>query len=122
MRVAIIENTAVTHHGQVGVALHEVGARIDLWKPWRDNALPDLGSYDALVAFGGEWFEGRGGGVFAETWFYDPARDAWTAGPAMRTPRHGLAAASVDGTVYALGGGEVASGGKASGLVEALSL
>lgn len=54
MRVAIIENTAVTHHGQVGVALHEVGARIDLWKPWRDNALPDLGSYDALVAFGGE--------------------------------------------------------------------
>lgn len=54
MRVAIIENTAVTHHGQVGVALHEAGARIDLWKPWRDNALPDLGSYDALVVFGGE--------------------------------------------------------------------
>lgn len=54
MRVAIIENTAVTHHGQVGVALHEAGARIDLWKPWRDNALPDLGAYDALVAFGGE--------------------------------------------------------------------
>lgn len=54
MRVAIIENTAVTHHGQVGVALHEAGARIDLWKPWRDQALPDLGAYDALVAFGGE--------------------------------------------------------------------
>ena len=53
MRVALIENTAVTHHGQVGVALHEAGARIDLWKPWRDGALPDLGSYDALVAFGG---------------------------------------------------------------------
>lgn len=54
MRVAIVENTAVTHHGQVGIALHEAGARIDLWKPWRDNALPDLGAYDALVAFGGE--------------------------------------------------------------------
>lgn len=54
MRVAIIENTAVTHHGQVGVALHEAGARIDLWKPWRDQVLPDLGAYDALVAFGGE--------------------------------------------------------------------
>lgn len=54
MRVAIIENTAVTHHGQVGVALHEAGARIDLWKPWADNALPDLGAYDALVVFGGE--------------------------------------------------------------------
>jgi len=54
MRVALIENTAVTHHGQIGVALHEAGARIDLWKPWRDNALPDLGAYDALVVFGGE--------------------------------------------------------------------
>lgn len=54
MRVAIVENTAVTHHGQVGVALHEAGARIDLWKPWRDGALPDLGGYDALVVFGGE--------------------------------------------------------------------
>ena len=75
-----------------------------------------------LVAFGGEWFEGRGGGVFAETWIYDPARDVWSAGPAMRTPRHGLAAASVNGTVYAIGGGEAASGGKASGIVEALSL
>lgn len=75
-----------------------------------------------LIAFGGEWFEGRGGGVFAETWLYDPMRDAWTAGPAMRTPRHGLAAASVDGVIYAIGGGEVASGGKASGLVETLSL
>jgi len=41
MRVAIIENTAVTHHGQVGVALHEAAARIDLWKPWRDGAAAD---------------------------------------------------------------------------------
>lgn len=54
MRVAIIENTPITHHGQVGVALHESGARIELWTPWRDNALPDLGAYDALVVFGGE--------------------------------------------------------------------
>jgi GMP synthase (glutamine-hydrolysing) len=54
MRVAIIENTEVTHHGQVGVALHEAGARIDLYKPWRDNILPELGAYDALVVFGGE--------------------------------------------------------------------
>jgi len=55
-----------------------------------------------LVAFGGEWFEGRGGGVFAETWIYDPARDVWSAGLAMRTSRHGLAAASVSGIVEAL--------------------
>lgn len=54
MRVALVENTQLTHHGQIGVALHEAGARIGLYKPWRDGALPDLGGYDALVVFGGE--------------------------------------------------------------------
>ena len=37
MRVAIVENTRITHHGQVGVALHEAAARIDLFKPWQDG-------------------------------------------------------------------------------------
>ena len=54
MRVAIIENTKITHHGQVGVALHEAGALIDLYRPWKDGALPAPGSFDALVSFGGE--------------------------------------------------------------------
>lgn len=54
MRVAIVENTAITHHGQVGVALHEAGARIDLFKPWADGVLPQAGDHDALVVFGGE--------------------------------------------------------------------
>lgn len=54
MRVAIVENTRITHHGQVGVALHEQAARIGLYKPWADGALPDMAGYDALVVFGGE--------------------------------------------------------------------
>lgn len=54
MRVAIVENTRVTHHGQVGVALHEQAAKIDLYKPWSDRRLPDPASFDALVVFGGE--------------------------------------------------------------------
>ncbi|AWB48525.1 GMP synthase [Gemmobacter aquarius] len=54
MRVAIVENTRITHHGQVGVALHEQAARIDLYKPWADGRLPELGDHDALVVFGGE--------------------------------------------------------------------
>lgn len=74
-----------------------------------------------LAAFGGEWFVPGGGGVFAETWLYDPAADRWDAGPAMRTPRHGLAAASVGGVVYAIAGGEVVSGGRAGGVVEAFT-
>jgi hypothetical protein len=76
-----------------------------------------------LVAFGGEWFApGGGGGVFAETWIYDPATDRWEPGPPMRTPRHGLAATTVDGVIYAIAGGEVVSGGRAGGVVEALRL
>lgn len=80
-----------------------------------------------LVAFGGEWFAprsggGGGGGVFRETWIYDPATDAWTAGPDMRTPRHGLAAAALGDTVYAIAGGAVVSGGQAVGTLEALTL
>lgn len=71
-----------------------------------------------LVAFGGEWFAPGGGGVFAETWIYDPASDVWTRGPDMITPRHGLAAAVVGEHLYAIAGGEVVSGGKAGGVVE----
>lgn len=54
MRIAIVENTAITHHGQVGVALHEAAARVEIFRPWRDGALPDPGDHDALVVFGGE--------------------------------------------------------------------
>lgn len=54
MRVAIIENTVVTHHGQVGVALHEAAALVDIYKPWLDGRLPAPDSFDALVSFGGE--------------------------------------------------------------------
>ena len=62
-----------------------------------------------------------GGGVFAETWTYDPAADRWEAGTPMRTPRHGLAAVTIDDVVYAIAGGEVVSGGRAGGVVEAFT-
>lgn len=54
MRVLIIENTEVTHHGQLGVALHEAAARIEVIKPWRGDAIPLSADHDALVVFGGE--------------------------------------------------------------------
>ena len=54
MRIAIVENTAITHHGQVGVALHEAGARIQIFRPWSDGILPTFGDHDGLVVFGGE--------------------------------------------------------------------
>jgi GMP synthase-like glutamine amidotransferase len=54
MRVAIVENTRVTHHGLVGVALHERAALVDLLKPWTGQPLPADPEADALVVFGGE--------------------------------------------------------------------
>lgn len=54
MRVAIVENTRITHHGQIGVALHEAAARVTLFRPWMDQTLPECIDHDALIVFGGE--------------------------------------------------------------------
>jgi GMP synthase-like glutamine amidotransferase len=54
LRVAIVENTRVTHHGLVGVALHERAALIDLYRPYAGQPLPPAPDADALVVFGGE--------------------------------------------------------------------
>jgi GMP synthase (glutamine-hydrolysing) len=55
MRVAIVENTRITHHGLVGVALHEQAALIEVFRPWADGRLPEgADGHDALVVFGGE--------------------------------------------------------------------
>lgn len=55
MRVAVVENTAITHHGQVGVALHEAAARVDVFRPFQNGLLPQRTTdYDALIVFGGE--------------------------------------------------------------------
>lgn len=55
MRVAIVENTKVSHLGQVGVALAEAGVMIEVFRPYLDGVLPDpQGDYVGLVVFGGE--------------------------------------------------------------------
>lgn len=54
MRVAIVENTSVTHHGQVGVALAEAGCLIDIFRPFADGHLPAPGAHEGIVVFGGE--------------------------------------------------------------------
>lgn len=54
MRVAIVENTAVTHHGQVGVALAEAAVLTDVFRPFAGDGLPEPDGYAGLVVFGGE--------------------------------------------------------------------
>lgn len=55
MRVAVVENTRVSHLGQVGVALEEARAKIDIFRPWEGGSLPiGVGGHDAIVVLGGE--------------------------------------------------------------------
>jgi len=53
-------------------------------------------------------------------WGYDPATDQWMAGPPMRSSRHGRAAASVNGRIFAVGGGLKVSGGQVCAINEML--
>jgi GMP synthase (glutamine-hydrolysing) len=55
MRVLVVENMIHSDLGQVGVALGEAGAEIDLRRPFTGEALPaDIHAHDALVVLGGE--------------------------------------------------------------------
>jgi GMP synthase-like glutamine amidotransferase len=55
MRVLVVENMAHSDLGQVGVALAEAGAEIDLRQPFTGQALPNgIQGHDALVVLGGE--------------------------------------------------------------------
>jgi GMP synthase (glutamine-hydrolysing) len=54
MRVLIVENMNNTSWGQVGVALSEAGAEVDLVSARQGAELPSHDDYDGLVVFGGE--------------------------------------------------------------------
>ncbi len=54
MRVLVVQNFDNTGLGQVGTALTEAGAQMDLRKPYRGDPLPkSAASHDALVVLGG---------------------------------------------------------------------
>ncbi|MEM9898515.1 MAG: kelch repeat-containing protein, partial [Pseudomonadota bacterium] len=73
-----------------------------------------------LYAFGGEWFKGQlspddDGGVYADTWEYNPVADTWRPVAEMIRPRHGLGGVSIEGFgsvdgMYAIGGAARPSG------------
>jgi N-acetylneuraminic acid mutarotase len=125
----------------IGDALYVVGGRtvrggntgqLDRYDPLQDRweslaPMPQgaggLGAGAArgrLWVFGGEYFGALGAGVYAETWIYDPVADRWAEGPAMRTPRHGLAGASVNDAIFAVAGATISGAAGATGVVEAL--
>jgi N-acetylneuraminic acid mutarotase len=73
-----------------------------------------------LWAMGGEYFDGAGG-VFATVWSYDPATDRWDPAPPLPTPRHGLAATTLDNRIITLGGSARVATGQTVATVEVLA-
>ena len=88
--------------------------------PQAQGGLAAAVSGGRLFAFGGEYFDADGGGVYPECWIYDPDTDAWSEGPAMRTPRHGLGGLAIGEMIFAIGGATAAGGNGTSDLVETL--
>ena len=55
VRIAVVENMERTHLGTLGRALDEAGADVELFRPWRDGALPSgIQDHDGLIVLGGK--------------------------------------------------------------------
>lgn len=88
--------------------------------PQGQGGLAAAAAHGRLHVFGGEYFDAEGGGVFAEVWIYDPDGEVWTAGPPMRTPRHGLGGVAIDDRVFAIAGATGPSAEGTSNLMDVL--
>tara|TARA_A100001391_G_scaffold203473_1_gene195902 strand:- start:20 stop:1060 length:1041 start_codon:yes stop_codon:yes gene_type:complete len=86
--------------------------------PQGQGGLAAAVAHGRIHAFGGEWFGDDGGGVYPQMWIYDPAADAWQAGPPMRTPRHGLGGVAIDDRIFAIAGATGPSAQGTTGGVE----
>ena len=71
-----------------------------------------------LITAGGE----SPTGVFDKVEVYDLSTNSWSAGPPMRTPRHGIGMVAVGSSVYTLAGARQPSHAASSPVVEVLDL
>lgn len=58
-----------------------------------------------IYVVGGQWYDRNGGGLYSDVLEYDPAKDSWRAVSPWTRPRHGFGVVSLDGNLYAAGGG-----------------
>ena len=72
--------------------------------PKAQGGLAAAVSRGKIYVFGGEYFSPGGGGVFDESWEYNPNTDQWRAVAPMPRKRHGLGAVAIDNVIYVLGG------------------
>ncbi|RBP25695.1 N-acetylneuraminic acid mutarotase [Marinobacter pelagius] len=68
---------------------------------------------------GGEFNENTTSGVFEQNEEYDPATNTWRSLTKVPTPKHGAAAATIDGALYIMGGG-ITSGSSYTSSMEAM--
>ena len=110
--------------GGGNVSAHEVyDPASDRWEmrsplPKAQGGLAAAAVGDKLYAFGGEFFDNQGGGVYHDAWEYDAITDKWRHIADMPKPRHGLGAVALGGDIYAIGGALKASGNDTSAAVE----
>jgi len=112
--------------GGSNVNTHEIyDHKEDRWRnaapmPQAQGGLAAAALGGKLYAFGGEYFN-NGGGVYPESWVYNPATDSWAALPDMPTPRHGLGAVTLKDKIYIIGGAKEFSGTDTSAIVESFT-
>ena len=103
-------------------ALERYDPRSDSWQrlPDMPTALGGLGAAvveGRLVAVGGE----TSTDVLGDTLIYDIARERWSTGARLQTPRHGMTVVGFGDTVYALEGARDAGHFGSTGISETLS-
>jgi N-acetylneuraminic acid mutarotase len=74
-----------------------------------------------IIVVGGEGNQAANTGVFPQTELFDPKANTWKALANMKTPRHGMGAAGIDGKLYVPAGATNQGGGTATALLEALT-
>lgn len=108
--VSVVSGTpSVSYTGGLNALTVSLRLFINKWEP----AIPWIQrTYAAAVEANGEIYvvggyggSGPTGGSFPDMAAYDPASNSWTPQASMTDARMGLAAAVLNGTIYAIGGG-----------------
>jgi N-acetylneuraminic acid mutarotase len=96
-------------HGALRGAVEQFDPQTSTWSTRAPIPTPRGGCAAAelsgrLVVMGGEGNSDDPHGIFPQTEAYDPAADHWTTLAPMRTGRHGIGAAVVNGEIHVPGG------------------
>src|SRR5947199_59368 len=121
--LAIFALAFVAHGALAGPAAAQGGAQGDSWSPSAPLPTPRrlLTAAAAAVALDGKVYVlggSDGSAASGALEVYDPALNSWSRKAPMPTPRVFLAAAAVNGRIYAIGGAPDCCGNATTNVVE----